>query len=47
MNDNVQPVLPIDEVLLGDCVESMKALPDDCVDLIFADPPYNHQLGGE
>ena len=25
----------------------MKALPDACVDLIFADPPYNLQLGGE
>lgn len=25
----------------------MKALPDACVDLVFADPPYNLQLGGE
>ena len=25
----------------------MKALPDACVDLIFADPPYNLQLGGD
>ena len=25
----------------GDCVTGMKALPDGCVDLAFADPPYN------
>ena len=36
-----------DEVLVGDCVELMARLPDDSVDLVFADPPYNLQLGGE
>ena len=25
----------------------MRSLPDACVDLIFADPPYNLQLGGD
>ncbi|MCL6249553.1 site-specific DNA-methyltransferase [Altererythrobacter sp. KTW20L] len=25
----------------------MRGLPDNCVDLIFADPPYNLQLGGD
>ncbi|MEL7029784.1 MAG: site-specific DNA-methyltransferase [Pseudomonadota bacterium] len=25
----------------------MQALPDACIDLVFADPPYNLQLGGE
>lgn len=25
----------------GDCVEIMKSLPDACVDLVFADPPFN------
>lgn len=25
----------------GDCIEIMKRLPDNCVDLIFADPPFN------
>jgi modification methylase len=39
--------LPLDRIIEGDCVEAMKALPDECVDLIFADPPYNLQLGGE
>lgn len=33
-------------VLRGDCVERLRALPDACVDLVFADPPYNLQLGG-
>ncbi|MFL2769609.1 MAG: site-specific DNA-methyltransferase [Rhodospirillaceae bacterium] len=31
----------------GDCVEVMNGLPENSVDLIFADPPYNLQLGGE
>ncbi|MGF1544807.1 MAG: site-specific DNA-methyltransferase [Parvularculaceae bacterium] len=39
--------LPIDEILLGDCVEEMRRLPAASVDLVFADPPYNLQLGGE
>lgn len=39
--------LPIDQILVGDCVEVMKSLPDGSVDLIFADPPYNLQLGGD
>ncbi len=33
--------------LLGDCIEQMNALPEKSVDLIFADPPYNLQLGGD
>ena len=38
---------PADRIIEGDCVEVMASLPDKCVDLIFADPPYNLQLGGE
>ena len=38
--------LPIDSILRGDCVEQMRALPDGCADLVFADPPYNLQLRG-
>ena len=34
-------------VLVGDCVEVMKGLPEASVDMVFADPPYNLQLGGE
>ena len=37
-------VLPIDTILVGDCVSHMNALPAGSVDLIFADPPYNLQL---
>ncbi len=36
--------LPLDTILVGDCVEHMNALPQNSVDLIFADPPYNLQL---
>lgn len=39
--------LPIDTILRGDCIEELKKLPDASVDLVFADPPYNLQLGGE
>jgi modification methylase len=31
-------------VLVGDCVAQMATLPAECVDLVFADPPYNLQL---
>ena len=41
------PVLPLDQILRGDCIAQMKALPDKSIDLIFADPPYNLQLGGD
>ncbi|MDR3709459.1 MAG: DNA methyltransferase [Capsulimonadaceae bacterium] len=36
--------LPVDNVLHGDCIEIMNALPEKSVDLVFADPPYNLQL---
>ena len=39
--------LPLDSILEQDCVAAMKALPDACVDMVFADPPYNLQLGGD
>lgn len=38
---------PKDNILIGDCIELMNALPEKSVDLVFADPPYNLQLGGE
>jgi modification methylase len=38
---------PLDEILVGDCVEHLQALPEASVDCIFADPPYNLQLAGE
>ncbi len=40
-------ILPLDEILAGDCIEVMRGLPAGSVDLIFADPPYNLQLKGD
>ncbi|WP_120076636.1 site-specific DNA-methyltransferase [Aurantiacibacter odishensis] len=39
--------LPLGQILDGDCVAAMRQLPDNSVDLVFADPPYNLQLGGD
>jgi len=39
-------VLPRNQIIEGDCIEAMRALPDASVDLVFADPPYNLQLRG-
>ena len=38
--------LPLDQILVGDCVALMRALPAASIDLVFADPPYNLQLEG-
>jgi len=34
----------LNKVLNGDAIEVLKKFPDHCVDLVFADPPYNLQL---
>jgi len=39
--------LPLDTIIEGDCIAAMARLPDKSVDMIFADPPYNLQLGGD
>lgn len=41
------PNLAIDVIHKGNCIDVMNSLPEKSVDLIFADPPYNLQLGGE
>lgn len=38
---------PTNTIIQGDCVQVMKTLPPQSVDLIFADPPYNLQLRNE
>ena len=38
--------LPLDRILIGDCVAHLMSLPAQSVDVIFADPPYNLQLEG-
>jgi modification methylase len=39
--------LPLGRILEEDCVAAMAKLPAASVDMIFADPPYNLQLGGD
>jgi len=39
--------LELNKIYQGDCIELLKKLPDNSIDLIFADPPYNLQLNGE
>ncbi|MEH6701754.1 site-specific DNA-methyltransferase [Parasphingorhabdus sp.] len=39
--------LPLGQILKMDCVAAMASLPDASVDMVFADPPYNLQLGGD
>ncbi|MDC3401539.1 DNA methyltransferase [Alphaproteobacteria bacterium] len=34
----------VDRIMRGDALDNLRALPDACVDLVFADPPYNLQL---
>jgi modification methylase len=39
--------LPRNQILRMDCIEAMRSLPDCSIDMVFADPPYNLQLGGD
>lgn len=34
----------LDQILIGDCLEVLPALPSDSVDMVFLDPPYYLQL---
>ena len=49
---NINDILDNDNILKnvvinGDCIEAMNKFPKNSIDLIFADPPYNLQLGGD
>ena len=33
------------QILNGDCLKELKKIPDKTFDLVFADPPYNMQIG--
>ncbi len=35
-----------DTLIEGDCIDILSKLPEKSVDIVFADPPYNLQLGG-
>ncbi len=39
--------LPLDKILIGDSIKVLSGLPSHSIDAVFADPPYNLQLGGE
>ncbi len=41
---STMPYFPLDMVVQGDCFEILNRLPENSVDLVFADPPYNLQL---
>jgi len=36
-----------DRIIEGDCLKELRLLASNSVDLVFADPPYNLQLGGD
>ena len=37
----------LNQILTGDCVDIMRGIPDASVDAVFADAPYNLQLGAK
>src|SRR5258706_11408069 len=47
MTSKIELAGALNRVIEGDCVEMLRTLPDGCVDLVFADPPYNLQLQRE
>ena len=47
ISDKIAEDLPLNTILHGDCREVLFTLPENSVDLIFADPPYNLQLQKE
>lgn len=45
LNEEVSPIRKKNHLALhGDCLEVMKELPSNSVDLIFTDPPYNQNI---
>ncbi|MGE4410455.1 MAG: site-specific DNA-methyltransferase, partial [Sphingobium sp.] len=43
----LEVAIETDRLIRSDCISAMRSLPDACIDMIFADPPYNLQLGGD
>jgi DNA modification methylase len=48
MNPSIDESVEIllNKVMLQDCLEGMRALPDNSFDIAIADPPYNVSKGG-
>ncbi|MGX3097629.1 DNA methyltransferase [Helicobacter sp. 23-1046] len=42
----MQPPLPLNQILHGNSLELLKTIPNDSIDLIFADPPYWMRVDG-
>lgn len=36
-----EPAVPTDQIVVGDAINTLKSLPAEFADLVFADPPYN------
>ncbi|HET7211779.1 MAG TPA: site-specific DNA-methyltransferase [Methyloceanibacter sp.] len=47
LGDKTGAKLPLNSVIVGDCIEELHLLPEASIDLVFADPPYNLQLNSE
>ena len=45
LKDNIRSLA--NTIMVGDCIAELKKIPDQSVDLVFADPPYNLQLNGD
>lgn len=46
MTNKTDERVPVNQILEGDCIERLRNLPDNSIDLIFADPPYFMQTDG-
>lgn len=45
--DDISTKISFDYISNTDCIQGMKSLPENCVDIIIADPPYNLSKSGE
>ncbi|TSA26740.1 MAG: hypothetical protein D4R68_06900 [Ignavibacteriales bacterium] len=44
MKNGKQKIFPddfVNKIVCGDCIETMRQMPDKCVDLVVTSPPYN------
>ena len=44
---NKKNKLPLNKIINGNSIDIMMSFPDNSIDMIFADPPYNLQLKNE
>jgi site-specific DNA-methyltransferase (adenine-specific) len=41
MKGKAASLLPLDQIIAGDCLTVMSSLPNECVDVVITSPPYN------